>query len=188
MAKIIDVAQFIYDELGWVNAWRLEKLAYYADSWFAAWYGDPLFDEHFEAWVDGPVAPVLYRANKGRDGLVSPNLPDGDGSALLPREVAAVSSVLDFYGSWTKEQLIEQTHQEEPWIEARKGLGKHARSNNVISKETTMRFYARCEAAGRQVPMRPFDGRPKWDAEDVRATFEANSARWADAIELLADR
>ena len=51
-----------------------------------------------------------------------------------------------------------------------------------------MRFYARCEAKGHQVPRRPFDGRPNWSTEDVRATFEANTARWAEAIELLADR
>ena len=188
MAQILDVAQFIYDELGWVDAWRLEKLTYYADSWFAAWYGEPLFKESFEAWVDGPVAPVLYHANKGRLSATSRDLPGGDGAALLPREKAAISSVLNFYGAWTKEQLIEQTHQEEPWLEARQGLGKHARSNNAISKETTMRFYARCEAAGHRVPIRPFNGRPNWSAEDVRGTFEANATRWSEAIELLADR
>ena len=184
MAKILDVAQFIYDELGWVDAWRLEKLTYYADSWFAAWYGEPLFNEKFEAWVDGPVAPVLYHANKDRDSLMSPNLPQGDGGALRSHEAAAISSVLDFYGDWSKEQLIEQTHKEEPWLEAREGLGKHARSSRVISKETTMRFYAK----GNKVPRRPFDGRPNWSTEDVRAAFEANTARWAEAIELLADR
>ena len=86
MAKIFDVAQFVYDELGWVNAWRLEKLTYYADSWFAAWYGTPLFNEHFEAWVDGPVSPALYHADKDRDNFMSRDLPHGDGSALLPRE------------------------------------------------------------------------------------------------------
>lgn len=188
MAQILDVAQFIYDELGWVDAWRLEKLTYYADSWFAAWYGEPLFKESFEAWVDGPVAPVLYHANKGRLSATSRDLPGGDGAALFPREKTAISSVLNFYGAWTKEQLIEQTHQEEPWLEAREGLGKHARSNNAISKETTMRFYARCEAAGHRVPIRPFNGRPNWSAEDVRGTFEANAARWSEAIELLADR
>ena len=188
MAQILDVAQFIYDELGWVDAWRLEKLTYYADSWFAAWYGEPLFKESFEAWVDGPVAPVLYRANKGRLSATSRDLPGGDGAALFPREKTAISSVLNFYGAWTKEQLIEQTHQEEPWLEAREGLGKHARSNNAISKETTMRFYARCEAAGHRVPIRPFNGRPNWSAEDVRGTFEANATRWSEAIELLADR
>lgn len=188
MARILDVAQFIYDELGWVDAWRLEKLTYYADSWFAAWYGEPLFDENFEAWVDGPVAPVLYHANKSRLSAMSRNLPGGDGAALRSREKAAVSSVLDFYGAWTKDQLIEQTHQEEPWLEARAWLGKHARSNSVISKETTMRFYARCEATGHRVPNRPFEGRPNWSAEDVRAAFEANATRWAEAIELLADR
>lgn len=188
MAQILDVAQFIYDELGWVDAWRLEKLTYYADSWFAAWYGEPLFKESFEAWVDGPVAPVLYHANKGRLSATSRDLPGGNGAALFPREKKAISSVLNFYGAWTKEQLIEQTHQEEPWLEAREGLGKHARSNNAISKETTMRFYARCEAAGHRVPIRPFNGRPNWSAEDVRGTFEANATRWSEAIELLADR
>ena len=171
-----------------MNAWRLEKLTYYADSWFAAWYGEPLFDEKFEAWVDGPAAPVLYHANKGRASVMSRDLPGGDGAALLPREKAAISSVLDFYGGWTTEQLIEQTHEEEPWLRAREGLGKHARSNTVISKEVAMRFYARCEAAGRRVPERPLEGHPKWNVEVVPAAFERNTARWADSIELLADR
>lgn len=188
MAKIFDVAQYIYDEIGWVDAWRLEKLTYYADSWFAAWYGKPLFNEKFEAWVDGPVAPVLYHANKKRESIWSRELPEGNGGALLPGEKTAISSVLSFYGSWTKEQLIQQTHEEKPWLEARKGLGRHARSSNVISKETAMRFYARSEAAGHPGPQRPFEAPRTLTKAEVRSALAANSSRWAEAIELLADR
>ena len=37
MATAVDVAQVIYNKLGWVDAWKLEKLTYYCQAWSLGW-------------------------------------------------------------------------------------------------------------------------------------------------------
>ena len=39
---------------------KLQKLCYYAQAWCYALKGYRLMDTVFEAWVHGPVSPVLY--------------------------------------------------------------------------------------------------------------------------------
>lgn len=36
---------------------KLQKLCYYSDAWYLAQTDDELFENHFEAWVHGPVDP-----------------------------------------------------------------------------------------------------------------------------------
>ncbi|MFS8119254.1 MAG: Panacea domain-containing protein [Microcoleus sp.] len=42
-----------------INAYKLQKLVYYAQAWHLAIYGMPLFNADFQAWVHGPVIPDL---------------------------------------------------------------------------------------------------------------------------------
>ena len=44
-----------------VSNLKLQKLLYYAQAWHLAFFGAPLFDEDFEAWVHGPVVPRVFR-------------------------------------------------------------------------------------------------------------------------------
>ncbi len=43
---------------------KLQKLVYYAQAWYLAIHDQPLFNEEFEAWIHGPVIPVLYQKYK----------------------------------------------------------------------------------------------------------------------------
>jgi uncharacterized phage-associated protein len=38
---------------------KLQKLCYYAQAWNLALHNSELFEDRFEAWVHGPVSPVL---------------------------------------------------------------------------------------------------------------------------------
>lgn len=40
---------------------KLQKLCYYSDAWYLAQTDDELFENHFEAWVHGPVDPEWYK-------------------------------------------------------------------------------------------------------------------------------
>src|SRR6266446_3445682 len=40
---------------------KLQKLLYYAQAWKLALHGKPLFNDRIEAWVHGPVVPVVFR-------------------------------------------------------------------------------------------------------------------------------
>lgn len=43
---------------------KLQKLCYYAQAWGYALYDAPFINEAFQAWVHGPVSPVLYEKYK----------------------------------------------------------------------------------------------------------------------------
>ncbi|MCP1388187.1 hypothetical protein M5J20_08305 [Corynebacterium sp. TA-R-1] len=84
-------------------------------------------------------------------------------------------------------QLIEQTHSEEPWLKARKGMGDSMKSNQTISRADMRRFYALQEARGASSPARSdLDG--TFPIALQTETFEKNIDRWSGALELLAER
>lgn len=43
---------------------KLQKLCYYAYSWYLTLYDKRLFPHTFEAWIHGPVQPQLYQKYK----------------------------------------------------------------------------------------------------------------------------
>ena len=50
---------------------KLQKLIYFAHGWFLALTGNPLIDEHPQAWEYGPVIPSIYHEfkNFGRGAI-----------------------------------------------------------------------------------------------------------------------
>ena len=123
---------------------KLQKLVYYAQAWYLANKGEPLFNEEFEAWVHGPVLPQLYRQYKSngfkpiqRELSLTEvsNRFDPDTLQLLE----AVAQVYMQYGAYQMELM---THQEEPWVSARKGIEPDVNSKNIIDKEVMRKFYA----------------------------------------------
>lgn len=125
MAGICDVAAYILRERGPMTAMKLQKLCYYAYGYHLAWEGRKLFPEHFEAWANGPVAPVLYRKHRGRLMLSAGDVP-GDADVLDEGERESVDVVLGTYGNLSAQQLSQLTHREQPWQAARKRSGAAA--------------------------------------------------------------
>ena len=68
-ATAIDVGQYIVDcfrnQNKSITTLKLQKLVYYSQSWSLVWDDAPLFEEDFEAWVNGPVAVSLFHALQG---------------------------------------------------------------------------------------------------------------------------
>lgn len=121
---------------------KLQKLSYYAYSWYYTLYGEKLFNNHFQAWVHGPVAPELYQEYK------SFGWREIDMVEELPRSfeqdselISFIHQVYDSYGHLNGDQLEYLTHMEEPWKEARGNLGELEPCTNVIKDETILRFY-----------------------------------------------
>lgn len=118
---------------------KLQKLVYYADAWHLALRDNALIEEDFEAWVHGPVVRNLYyRFKEYKWKPITENIE-------LPKLPLSICKYLhDFYaffGKFTAIELEQMTHQETPWIEARKGLSIDAECTNCISKETMKHFY-----------------------------------------------
>jgi uncharacterized phage-associated protein len=127
VAHVLDVAAYILDQLGIkgqqpVSAMKLQKLCYYAYGHHLAWEERRLFPEHFEAWANGPVCPALYAKHRGRFEL-SPGDIKGDPTELDDGEGESVDLVLDAYGPLSAHQLSALTHQDGPWVLARRRAG-----------------------------------------------------------------
>lgn len=126
---------------------KLQKMCYYAYSWYLALYDKCLFnDGKFEAWVHGPVNPNLYQRYRDwgwRD------IPKKSRKINLPLEITAFLDIIyNTFSGFSGDELESMTHQEAPWIEARRGFLPEQPSNQVISDNTIKSFYKNLMAQG----------------------------------------
>lgn len=140
MASVFDAAKYILEKMNTISAWKLQKLCYYAQAWALAWTGEPLFQEDFEAWANGPVCPVLFHAHQGKYQIHVGDIK-GNSDELNSDQKDTIDRVLAHYGAWDPYELREQTHGEKPWREARGDLPEGASSTAPISKASMGEYY-----------------------------------------------
>lgn len=140
MATIKDTAAYILEKAGSMTAMKLQKLCYYSQAWSIVWDDEPLFQERFEAWVNGPVSPVLYTAHRGAF-RVGPGEISGDPKALTFEQQRTVDAVITYYGKYEPHQLSDLTHAEKPWQEARRGLRADERGDREITVDAMDSYY-----------------------------------------------
>lgn len=140
MTHIRDVASFILNKVGPMTAMKLQKLAYYAQAWALVWDETPIFEDDFQAWANGPVAPALYAIHAGQF-IVTADVIGGDPSRISAVHQETINSVLDFYGNKSAQVLSDLTHSEAPWLDARGDLNPGERGSVVISKASMAEYY-----------------------------------------------
>jgi len=143
MARVDDVAAYILRQQGSMSSMKLQKLAYYSQAWHLVWDEEPLFDEEIQAWANGPVIRTLFAKHRGRFSVSE--WPWGEPNALTKSERGTVDAVLKNYGKLSGRTLSALTHNERPWLEARRGLGSTDRSDTPIDLETMAEFYTALE-------------------------------------------
>lgn len=141
MADVFDVAKYILESKGSLSTWKLQKLCYYAQAWALAWTAQPLFDEEFQAWSNGPVCPDLFREHRGKFSVSAADFEKGDSKQLTDDERDTINVVLNDYGGMQPYALRELTHNEKPWKTARGTLPEGARCQAVITKASMGDYY-----------------------------------------------
>lgn len=133
---------------------KLMKLCYYAQAWYIALNNDDgnnitnvLEKTDYEAWIHGPVSPVLYNKFSTKRNEVE-TIITSDHNAFNNINEIIDKNDLDFlervwatYGENTGFGLEVLTHTEWPWQEARTGLKYNEISNNVIKAKTMHDYY-----------------------------------------------
>lgn len=119
---------------------KLQKLCYYAQAWCYTLKDFKLMDTNFEAWIHGPVSPVLYDKFKAF-GFSSIKLTRNYVSRIDDVDQELLESVWETYGDHTGNALEALSHNEPPWIEARVGYEPHERCNVAISVEAMKKYY-----------------------------------------------
>ena len=134
MEKIINVAQFIFEEYKRVtkeiiDEMKLHKLLYFSQREYIAITGHELFKENFEGWKYGPVCREI-RENITPDGLIS-----GDSSKVSEEAIYIVKNIILEYGALASWKLSELSHKEISWLNSRKGLNIEENGNRILELE-----------------------------------------------------
>lgn len=135
-----DVAEYILKKLGSMTTMKLQKLVYYSQAWSLVWDEKPLFSEEIEAWANGPVVKDLFYYHKGFFKISSVAL--GNVDRLNNDQNNTIDSVLEFYGNKSAQWLIDLTHLEDPWKNARSGLSSLEKGNNIIALDSIANYYS----------------------------------------------
>ena len=142
-ANAYDVAAYILWSLkDSCTTMKLHKLLYYCQAWSLVWDEAPLFDEAIEAWANGPVVRNLYNYHKGLFSISYNHFPIGNKDALTDSQKETVNAVLEYYGKMPAQALVDLTHHEDPWLQARKGLMPNERGSNEISLSSMAEYYS----------------------------------------------
>ncbi|HJB83545.1 MAG TPA: DUF4065 domain-containing protein [Candidatus Mediterraneibacter intestinavium] len=133
MERILDVAQFIFDEYKkqagkTIDEMKLQKLLYFAQRESIAVTGEPLFEEQMEAWKYGPVSPEV-RANLTEEGIYART------NEISPEAAYILRNVIQEYGALASWKLSEISHKESSWLNAREGLAPEEIGNRKLLLE-----------------------------------------------------
>lgn len=142
MANVFDVASYVLEQKGNLTTVKLQKLIYYCQAWSLVWSEDALFDEEFQAWANGPVVPALFSAHKGKFRVVQSDFPQGNPQNLSSEQKETIDRVLEHYGDKPSQWLVDLTHLEDPWREARGQCGCGEPCSHTITLDAMMEYYS----------------------------------------------
>ena len=144
IVSVFDVASYVLSKLSFKSSttMKLHKLLYYCQAWSMVWSDKPIFQEKIEAWSNGPVIKDLFYFHKGSYSINYNDLTNGNEKLLSENQKGIIDDVLEFYGDKDPQWLIELTHSEYPWIDARKGLSLNERGNNEITLDSMQHYYS----------------------------------------------
>lgn len=118
---------------------QLQKLLYFAYGIYLFRFNENenninnrLFENHFEAWVHGPVDPDVYERYKynGINLIHIENITAFDFSENVFR---VLNETLDLYGRYSADEMENITHMQSPWKNARKDVLPYEPSNELLS-------------------------------------------------------
>lgn len=136
----LDVAEYILRRLGRMSTMKLQKLVYYCQAWSLVWDEAPIFKEPIEAWANGPVVRSLFDYHRGMFDIS--HVFTGNPDVLSAKQRESIEAVLSFYGEKSAQWLIDLSHDEEPWVSARRGLAPTERGNRAISLDKMAEYYS----------------------------------------------
>jgi uncharacterized phage-associated protein len=111
---------------------KLQKLLYYAQGCYLAFFDTPLFDDEIIAWAHGPVVESVYHEykNNGNRGIEQFGRTAENYST---QEQAVLKTVYEKFGQYSAWGLRNMTHNETPWLETEQ--------NHVILREKIKDYF-----------------------------------------------
>jgi len=135
------IAAYIADRVE-VTPLALQKLLYYAQGFYMAFFGKTLINDDCQAWVHGPVYPDIYYKYRdcGRD-IIQIDVDYDIEDILDDDRRELLNAIIKYLGYYNGTALEKMSHIEAPWIMARTGLHPDENSNNIISKKSIKEYF-----------------------------------------------
>lgn len=121
---------------------KLQKILYYLQGYFLAYFDKPLFKDKIVAWAYGPVVPNVYNKYKkySNDSLPIHEITREEYNMFInnfnKNELELMQQVFETYIDYSAYNLVEMTHSETPWNSALvdgKATGKEIDDNIIKS-------------------------------------------------------
>jgi uncharacterized phage-associated protein len=174
MVSVLDLAAYILRREGPMTTFKLQKLLYYCQAWHLAWDGEALFSEPLKAWPNGPAVADVHRHIRRYRSIRE--FEWGEPERVPESRRPTIDAVLAFYGPRSASALVELTHREPPWRDARAGVDPNFSGGKVIPLESMKAYYG--HLASDRTTRAPID---EWQ-ERLRANFQQRLAELADAL------
>lgn len=132
------IIKILNDESIQITHLKLQKLLYFLQKSFLINQNRPLFNEKFEAWVHGPVSPIIYKkfAEYGWDSIPYQTHGFLSNFFALNSEVKyLINEYIKPYKHLSGKELEELSHEEYAWLKARNGYPYHVPSNKTVENE-----------------------------------------------------
>ncbi len=122
------------DNSGLICNMKLQKILYYMQGFFLAYFDKELFSDEIEAWMYGPVFTTIYEEYKKFENKGI--LYEGSVIEFLKKEERHLfREVYETYNRYSAVGLMYLTHSEDPWKFTEK------KENKVISKNLIKKFF-----------------------------------------------
>jgi uncharacterized phage-associated protein len=145
MTSALDVAWYFVQKGNGdpsITQLKLQKLCYYAQGFYLAVFGEPLFSEAIEAWELGPVVVKLRQTLSHRGAETIHPYESPFGQNIIDEGIRAyLEKVWLCVGHHKAGKLVDMTHAESPWKETYK-VGQNIRIGAEIMQH---HFLARLE-------------------------------------------
>ena len=141
--KIEAFALYLLNSSYEITNLSLQKLLYYIKGFGYLFFGRDVLESRCEAWVHGPVFPIIYNKYKefGKS-IISNDYLLINADNLLPEKDAALAEyILGCFGIYNGVILREFTHRELPWRVARGELDDSQRSTNTMKDDDIKSYF-----------------------------------------------
>lgn len=132
--KIEVTAQYVIGMMEEITQLALQKLLYFIQCANIMINNKKMYDNHCEAWVHGPVFPIIYDNYKefGYRPIEYNFTPKNVDEYLSSEEKELIRKILNIYGKYNGKILEKITHEESPWLLTRGCLDSSAPCSEKI--------------------------------------------------------
>lgn len=142
LSKMDEAVRCLLEEAVEITPLALQKLLYFAQGFQKAFQGEFMFEEDCEAWSHGPVYRRIYEKYRNYGYLPIEEDRQIRYRHLSKEEKEILKAVAEYFGCYSGKVLERMTHEEVPWLNARKNTDDGAPSSTVIQKDSLARYFS----------------------------------------------